>query len=260
MEDKNGAIVGDVLARQLNLKVGDRLTLEGSIYPGNWTFNIAGIYTATRKSIDRTTFWFHWSRLNDTLPEGQRDQIGWITSRIDDPGRGPAVSAAIDRMFDERDMQTATMSERAMNLSFMGMFAAMLTALDVISLIILFIMTMILGNTIAMGVRERTREYAVLRAVGFEPKHIRLFVVGEAVALGLVAGAVGMVLAHPIVELGLGRFLEENMGGWFPYFRVEARTYALATAFVVGLALAASIVPAVRAGRLAVTDALRRVA
>ena len=87
-------------------------------------------------------------------------------------------------------------------------------------------MMMILGNTIAMGVRERTREYGVLRALGFVPRHIRLFVIGEAVALGLVVGGLGILLAHPIVELGMGRFLEENMGAWFPYFRVDGKTYA----------------------------------
>ena len=258
--DKKGALVGDVLAKKLGLKVGDRITLTGSIFPGDWEFDIAGTYTTTRKSIDRSTFWFHWSYMNDSLPESRRDQIGWIASRVDDPGKGAEVSAAIDRLFDEKDMQTATMSERAMNLSFMGMFSAVLTALDIISLIILFIMMMIVGNTIAMGVRERTREYGVLRALGFLPWHIRLFVVGEAIGLGLLVAVLGIVISHPIVELGMGRFLEENMGAWFPYFRVEKMTYVAATLLAVGLALCAAIIPAVRAGRLAVTDALRRVA
>jgi len=260
LEDKKGALVGDVLARKLGLKVGDRLTLTGTIYPGDWEFNISGIYTATRKSIDRSTLWFHWDYMNDSLPESRRDQVGWITSRIDDPGRGPDISAAIDRMFDERDTQTATMSERAMNLSFLGMFSAVLSALNIISFIILFIMMMIVGNTIAMGVRERTREYGVLRALGFEPAHIRLFVVGEALGLGLCAAVLGLLISHPIVDLGMGRFIEENLGSWFPYFRVEPVTYALATVMAVGLALLASAIPAFRAGRLVVTDALRRVA
>lgn len=260
LEDKKGAVIGDALAKQLGLKVGDRFTVQGSIYPGDWEFNISGIYTATRKSIDRSTLWFHWSYLNDSLPEARKDQIGWITSRIDDPSRSADISAAIDKIFDEKDVQTATMSERAMNLSFLGMLSAILTAINVISVIILFIMVMIIGNTIAMGVRERTREYGVLRALGFAPGHIGMFVVGEAAALGLVAGAVGLLISHPIVELGMGRFLEENMGAWFPYFRVGARTYAMAIGLAVGLAVAASILPAVRASRLSVTDALRRVA
>jgi putative ABC transport system permease protein len=260
LEDRKGAVVGDVLAKQLGVKVGDRITLQGSIYPGDWEFNISGIYTATRKSVDRSTFMFHWNYMNDALPEARKDQIGWITTRVDDPGRGPAIAAAIDKVFDDKDVQTITMSERAMNLSFLGMLSAILSALDVISLIILLIMMMIVGNTIAMGVRERTREYGVLRALGFRPGHIRLFVIGESVVLGLVAGAVGLALSVPIVELGMGRFLEENMGAWFPYFRIDTKTYALAIGLSVALAAIASIVPALRAGRLSVTDALRRVA
>ena len=260
LEDKKGAVVGDVLAKQLGVKAGDKFTLLGGIYPGDWEFNIVGIYTATRKSVDRSSFWFHWSYMNDSLPAAQKDQIGWITSRIEDAGRGPEISAAIDKVFDEKDVQTVTMSERAMNLSFMGMLSAILKALDVISLIILLIMTMIVGNTIAMGVRERTREYGVLSALGFRPGHIRMFVIGEAVALGLVSGGLGIALAIPLVELGMGRWLEENMGAWFPYFRIDTQTYVLAILFSVVLAAGASIIPAVRAGRLSISTALRRVA
>jgi putative ABC transport system permease protein len=260
MEDKKGAIVGDVLAKKLGVKVGDRFTLQGSIYPGDWEFNISGIYTATRKSMDRSTFFFHWAYLNDTVPESQRDTIGWISTRVDDPARGAAITAAIDRTFDERDTQTTTKSEHAMNLSFMGMLSALLTALDVVSIIILFIMMMIVGNTIAMGVRERTREYGVLRALGFSPTHIRGFVIGEALALGLVAGIVGILISYPIVELMIGRFLEENMGAYFPYFRIEPAVYVAAMVLGMGLALVASILPAMRAARFSVTDALRRVA
>ena len=259
-EDRKGAVVGDVLAKSLGVKVGDRLVLQGSIYPGDWEFNISGIYSATRKSVDRSTLIFHWDYLNQSLPESQRDQISWVTARIDDGSRSAEISRAIDTMFDVRDVQTTTMSERAMNLSFLGMLDTLLKALGVISMIIMLIMMMIIGNTIAMGVRERTREYGVLQAVGFRPGHIRLFVIGEALALGLVAAAVGLAISYPIVELGLGRALEENMGAWFPYFRIEATTYALAVGLGVGLAVAASIIPAVRAGRLSVSDAFRRVA
>jgi putative ABC transport system permease protein len=260
MEDKKGAIVGDVLAKKLGLKVGDRFTLQGSIYPGDWEFNISGIYTATRKSMDRSTFWFHWSYLNDTVEPSRKDQIGWIATRIDDPGRSAEISAAIDRAFDSKDVQTATMSERAMNMSFLGFLGAFLKAIDVISFIVMLIVMLIISNTIAMGVRERTREYGVLRALGFRPGHIRLFVIGEAAFLGLVTAGVGLALAFPLIELGVGRALEENMGSWFPYFRIADKTYALSVLFAMGLAAVASLVPAIRAGRLSVTNALRRVA
>lgn len=259
LADKKGAIIGDVLAKKLNLKVGDKYTLQGSIYPGDWEFQIDGIYTAARKSLDRSQFLFHWSYLNDSIPEGRRDTIGWVMTRVEDPSKSADISAAVDRMFDERDTQTVTMSERNMQLSFMAMFGAILTVLDIVSIIILVIMLMILGNTIAMGVRERTREYAVLRAIGFLPWHIRLFVLGEAVVLGVVAGVVGVAIAYPFVNGMLGKAIEENMSAWFPYFRVEPSVAIAAGLIAVGLATTAALIPAIQAGRISVTDALRRV-
>lgn len=260
LEDRKGAVIGDVLAKQLGLKVGDRFTLQGSIYPGNWEFNIVGIYSATRKTVDRSTFFINWNYINDTLPAARKDQVGWITSRIDDPTRGPEISATIDRIFDQKDIQTATMSERAMNLSFMGMISSLLKALQAISAIILLIMMMILGNTIAMGVRERTREYGVLRAIGFTPRHVAMFVIAEAGAVGVLSAAVGLLLAVPVVDWGMGRWLEENMGAWFPYFRIAPQTYVMAVGLTLALALIASIIPSRKAAQLVVTDALRRTA
>ena len=258
--DKQGALIGDVLAKKLNLKVGDKYVMQGSIYPGDWEFNISGIYHASRKSLDRSQFIFHWDYMNDRLPEGPRkDQIGWVMTRVDDPSKSADISAAIDKIFDERDTQTVTMSERAMNLSFMAMFGAILTVLDIVSIFILVIMLLILGNTIAMGVRERNREYAVLRAIGFLPSHIRLFVLGEVVVLGILASVVGVGIAYPFVNGMMSKVIEENMGAWFPYFRVEPST-AIA-AFVMGIVLATvgALIPAVQAGRISVIDALRRV-
>ena len=257
--DKKGAIIGDVLAKKLNLKVGDKYILQGSIYPGDWEFQIDGIYTAARKSLDRSQFLFHWQYMNDALPEARRDTIGGVMTRVDDPSKSADISAKVDKIFDERDTQTVTMSERNMQLSFMAMFGAILTVLDIVSVIILVIMLMILGNTIAMGVRERAREYAVLRAIGFMPWHIRFFVLGEATVLGIVAGVVGVGLAYPFVNSFMGRAVEENMSAWFPYFRVEPHVAVLAMIVAVLLATTAALIPAIQAGRISVTDALRRV-
>lgn len=259
LADKKGAIVGHVLAKKMGWKVGDKIMLEGTIYPGDWEFVVDGIYKASRKSMDDSELIFHWDYLNDTVGAEQKDQIGWVTSRITDTGQSGEISKAIDRIFDERDTQTVTMSERSMNVSFMAGFSALLTALDVVSIIILGIMLLVLGNTIAMGVRERTKEYAVLRAIGFEPWHVRFFVIAEATSLGIVSGLVGVAIAYPFVNNVLGRAVEENMGGMFPYFRVEPTTAMLAVAIAIGLAVVASLLPSIQAGRVSVTDALRRV-
>ncbi|MBX3202062.1 MAG: ABC transporter permease, partial [Labilithrix sp.] len=179
--------------------------------------------------------------------------------RIADSSRSADISKEVDRVFDERDTQTVTMSERAMNVSFMAGFSALLTALDVVSIVILGIMLLVLGNTIAMGVRERTKEYAVLRAIGFEPWHVRFFVIAEAATLGIISGAVGVGVAYPFVNNVLGRAIEENMGGMFPYFRVEPSIALLAVGIAIVLSALASLIPSIQAGRVSVTDALRRV-
>lgn len=260
IENRKGAILGDVLAKKLGVKPGDRVTIDGTIYPGSWQFDVVGIYQATRKSVDRSQFIFQYDYLNESLPPERRDEIGWVLARVDDPTRSGEVCAAIDKMFDDRDVQTVTMSEKAMGLSGMAMMSAILSALNVVSVVILLIMTLILGNTIAMGVRERTNEYGVLRAIGFRPGHIMVFVLGEALTVGLLAGLMGLALSYPLVELAMGRFLEENMGAFFPYFRIEKTTMAISLLLAMGLSVLASLLPAYQASRLRVTDALRRVA
>lgn len=257
-EDRRGAIVGDVLARKMGWRVGQRVVLRGTIYPGDWEFTVHGTYEATQRSVDRSQFLFHYRYLNESIPTGRRDEIGWIISRIDDPTRAASIARAIDAVFDVQDVQTVSMSERAMNLSFLGMLSGMFTAINVISLVILGILALLLGNTIAMGVRERTVEYGVLRALGFLPKHVAAFIVSEAAVLGGLAGLTGVALSYPVVQQGFGRWIEENQGATFPYFRIEAETVVVALALAVALALVVAAVPAWRASRLTVTDALRR--
>src|SRR5205085_755318 len=81
--DRQGAILGDVLAQKLGAHVGQTITLPGTIYPGDWQFHVDGIYEATRKSVDRSQLIFHWDYLNESIPEVRRDQIGWMIARID---------------------------------------------------------------------------------------------------------------------------------------------------------------------------------
>lgn len=258
-QNRRGALVGDVLAKKKGWKIGDRVTLRGTIYAGDWEFIVSGIYTATRAAVDRSSFYFHWNYLNESLPPARQDQIGWVIARINDPGRSAEICRFIDQKFSERDVQTLSMSERALAASFLGMMSAVLKAIDLVSVVILLIMLLILGNTIAMGVRERTNEYGVLRAIGFLPRHIIVFIIGEAVTIGILGGALGLLVAYPLVERGLGRFLEENMGSFFPYFRIQPSIALLAMGLAVLLSLLAAVLPAYRASRLQVVDSLRRV-
>jgi putative ABC transport system permease protein len=260
LHDRQGAIVGDVLAKKLGWKVGDRVSLESGIYPGDWEFTIDGIYEATAKSIDRSTFLFHWDYLNDALPPERRDQVGWIVSRVDEPSQVAQIGAGLDHLFDERDTPTLSQDERSFNTSFLAMFSSVLKAMDIISAVILIIMMLILGNTIAMGTRERTSEYGVLRAIGFLPGHVALWVVAESLVTGIVGGTLGALLAWPLINLLLGRVIEENLGNLFPYFHLEPQLVAIGVALAALLGGAAAALPAWRASRMHVVDAVRRVA
>lgn len=258
---KNGAILGDILAKTLEVKVGDHFVINSDIFGEDWEFTVVGLYKPLRRTVDRSTMVFRWDYLNDSdqVKPSQKDKIGWIMSRTQDPNGSASVSRAIDAKFDEADDQTLTMSERAFQLSFLGGFASVLRAFDLGSLFILLIMGLILANTVAMSVRERTHEYGVLRAVGFRPGHILGFVMAESALIALIGGLVGVAILAVLVNGVMGPYLEENMSGLFPYFRtpVMVMLASLIAAAVLG-GLAAAL-PAVRASRLKVTDALRRV-
>lgn len=257
--NRRGALIGDLLAKKFGWKPGDKVVLSGTIYPGDWEFEVSGIYEARQKSVDRSTFWFHWNYLNETVEDRNKDHIGWMVSRVDDPSQTAEISKRVDALFDDRGDQTLTMSERALANSFLGMMSAILTALDIVSLVILAIMMLILGNTIAMSVRERTNEYGMMRAIGFTPRHIAIAVLGESVTVGLAGGIAGLLLSHVFINKGMGPWLEENMGGFFPYFGIAATTALTAIAISVLLGAVAALVPAVRAARLNTVEALRRV-
>lgn len=257
-EDRQGAIVGDLLAEKFGWKVGDTVNMESGIFPGQWQFHVSGTYETTRKTLDRQTFFFHWDYFNEMLPEDNKEMIGWISSRTE--GNPSDVGRLIDARFDEKDVQTLSQDEATFQRSFLAGFSAILFAIDTISVVILGIMALILGNTVAMGVRERTSEYGVLRAIGFQPRHIATLVLGEALFLGFVGGLVGLLIAYPVVELGIGTWLEQNMSGFFPYFNVSPLNAALAISLAMGLAGGAAAFPALQASRLNVIDALRRVA
>jgi len=258
LDDRQGALVGDILAKKLHVKEGDNITLTSQIYPGEYKFHVSGVYTSTVKAVDRSSFVFHWEYLNDSLKNpAAKDKVGWILSRIDDPLRSADISKRIDATFDILDQQTTTMSEKAMATQFGGMFSAILKVISAVSLIILGIMLLILGNTIAMGVRERTHEYGTLLALGFEPPHIGRLIVLESAFVGLVGGIAGIVFGNFIVT-AIPKWLEETpMSGILEFFQVLPLWTAIGLAAAVLLGAIAAFIPAWRASRLHVTSALR---
>lgn len=259
LTDPQAALVGADLARKMGVVEGGKVTLKGTIYPGDWEFHVAGIYTTTAMSMDKSELFFHFDYLNNRAIQPMKDQVGFLVTRIDDPSRSADIAKAIDALFEERDIQTLTMSERALNLSFMGMFSAVLSALDIVSLVILLIMTLILGNTIAMGVRERSYEYGVMRAIGFGSWRIVNDIVGEGLFIGLLGGLVGLGLALPLVPAIKQVIDQTPLASFFPFFQIPVGTAVVTVCLAAALGALAAAIPSLRASRLSVIDALRRV-
>src|SRR5262249_29590243 len=142
LQDPQGALVGDVLAKKLGWKVGDKVILVSGIFADKpeWELRVDGIYGVNRRGADRSTFFFHWEYFNKNISAAFQDRIGWMVSRVDEPGHAADVGVAIDRLFEEREVQTKSQDEHAFATSFLAGASAVLTALDVISVAILLIM------------------------------------------------------------------------------------------------------------------------
>jgi putative ABC transport system permease protein len=254
-EDRNSCIVGKRLADRFGFKIGDVIPLASEIYPGDWRFKVAGLVEGTDDASVANTMYFQWQRLNEGLPQGRKDLVGVYTVTVADAAISPEVTRKIDGIFANSDYETRTETEKSFRLQFVQGSAAILYALEALSGVILVIMALILGNTVAMGLRERTPEIGAMRAIGFLPKHVRAISVIEGALLGVVGGLIGVLLATPFL-IGFGK-LVSGMGFLTGVgFKPGTAALTLGSAGLIGAL--ASALPAWNAGRMQVVDALRR--
>ena len=255
VENRRGALVGDELALERGWKLGQQIHFKNPDLPGQqWDFEISAIVKSVRVGFGQRAVWFHWDYFNETLPPAARDHVDLIAAEIEDPKLGARLAKDIDIHFDTENDQTFSQEDKALNTAMVGRFGAMLSAMNLVSLLVLGVVVLILGNTIALSTHERIREFGTLRAMGFLPGHLASFVLGEAAVLGLVGGGLGIALAYPLVQGPLSRYLEQEM---------QVAPLRVATGDAVGslllgvlLGLIAAGLPALRAARLQVTESL----
>jgi putative ABC transport system permease protein len=252
--NKRGVLVGAELAEERGWHVGQQLQFRSPDMPGEWSFEISAIVKSTRVGFGQRAVWFHYSYFNERAPPQWRDHIDLVAAQIENPADGARLAKDIDIHFDSENDQTFSQEDKALNTAIVGRFGAMLSAMNVVSLLVLGVVVLILGNTIALSTQERIREFGTLRAMGFLPRHLASFVLGEAAVLGLVGGALGLALAYPLVQGPLSTYLEGEMR--VAPLRVAAPD-ALGALLLGGiLALVAAGVPALRAARMQVTESL----
>lgn len=256
--DRKGAVVGSKLAATYGFRVGDTVTLKGTIFPGQWEFVIRGIYNGRDAKTDVSQMLFHWDYLNETLKARsprRANTVGVYVVEVADPSRVAEISRAIDAEFRNSYAETLTETEKAFQLGFVSMTEAIVVAIRLVSYLVIFIILAVMANTMAMTVRERTAEYATLKALGFGPAFIMGLIYGEALAIAALGGALGIALTFPLAE----RFASA-MGSLFPVFVVSAKTLWLQAACALAVGLVSAVFPARSAARVRIVEGLRSVA
>jgi putative ABC transport system permease protein len=256
LADERSAFVSDILAKELGWKLGDRIVFDSRAQPGQWELTIAGIYRSLRDGFGERTVWLHYRYFNRTLATEQQDRVGMISAEIFEPNQGGRIARAIDARFDAAPHPTLSLEDRVSAQANLGNFRAILTALDLVSYLILAVVMSIVGNTLAMNVRERTHEYGVMRAIGFGARQLSLLVLAEAALLGLCGAAIGLGLSYPLFEGVVSHVLQDAMN--FPPIVIPKRVAWLALGLGIGLSALAAAAPMYRLAQLRVTDALRR--
>jgi putative ABC transport system permease protein len=251
VEDRQGVIVGESLAQRFGWKLGDRVPLMGTIYPGPWEFNIRGIYRGSRTQDDTTQFWFHWDYLEERAL--QKGHVGWYTVRVTNPDLAVQVAKAIDAEFVNSPFETKTDTEKTFAASFVKQMGNIEFLILSIGGVVFFTLLLVIGNTMAIAVRERVAELAILKALGFSDLFVLRMVLQESLALALIGGGLGVALAKVFTLSG------DPTRGILPYFYLPlpAILSGMGAALLVGAA--AGILPALSAMRLRVVDAIRRV-
>ncbi|MEP7235290.1 MAG: FtsX-like permease family protein [Ignavibacteriota bacterium] len=257
INDRAGCIIGARLAKDYNLKIGDIMAVDGDIYPGKWEFTVRGIYHGKSKTTEETNMFFQWEYLNEqmlkTTPR-RANKVGWYVIKIANPDDAATISEKVDALFKNSDAETKTETEKAFAAGFIAMSSAIITGLQIVSYVIIGIIFLVLCNTMLMSARERTREYAVLKTLGFTSKNLAAIIYGESIAIGIIGGLLGILLTYPIVagfSVGMARF--------FPFVVVDPMTVILAGSFALLVGIVSGFFPAARATRMTIVDGLRQI-
>ena len=243
-----GAVVGKRLADKFGWKIGDRITLLGSIYGIQPELTLRGIYTGS----DENQLFFHWDYFNELVGRLNRAEVFWM--RVDSPQSVEPVEKAVDDMFRNSPAETLTQLEPVALMSFISGLGNVRGAVLLVGSAVIFAVLLIVANTMALSVRERIPEAAVMRSLGFKPRQIVELFVGESVLLSLVGGLVGCVSAYTLFRM-LG--ITQLQGTIYIDMRMRPDTLLLSFSIAFLIGIAASSWPAYRASHTNIAKALR---
>ncbi|HKG34748.1 MAG TPA: ABC transporter permease [Gemmatimonadales bacterium] len=252
IRERSSAMIGRRLLDVFGWKLGQNVTIQGTIFPGDWTFTVRAVYTPTDPVINDDVLFFHHDYLEEKI--GRPGIAGWYVVEISDPNNAAGMAKMVDDQFRNSSAPTKTGTEQAFNASFATMWGNVSLLMGTIGMAVVFAILLVTANAMMMNARERTKEVAVLKTIGFGNGRLFGMVMLEAgiiTAIGAVIGLGGAKLLYKTTNF--------NAAGFLPGFDVTTQTLLMGAAIALLLMLASGLVPAVRAARLPVVQALRTV-
>ena len=246
--DRQGMAVGKSVAERIGLEIGQRITIKGDIYPFDPELTIRAIF----EGQDDQQAFFHFKYLEESLPDDYGSQVGVFAIRLRSSEDATRVSAAVDDMFRNSPEPTKTETEAAFQLGFVNQMGNIKLFLLSIAAAIVFTMLMVSANTVAMSVRERTREIGVLKTLGFRRRSVMGLVLGESVVIALLGGTVGVAITFAVTTV-----LKDSMVQFFTGFTLPAWGIGVCFGMALVVGLGSSAIPALIAARTTICDALR---
>lgn len=254
---RTGAVIGETLAKKYGWKVGDKIPLQSTIFPQKngdktWTFDIVGVYSVGKDAANGLDqlFMLHWKYFDESSAYGN-GSVGWYVDRLTDPAQGDRVAKAIDALSANSDHETKTQTEQAFGASFAKQLGDIGLIVGSIMGAVFFTLILLTGNTMAQAVRERTSELAVFKTIGFSSRSVLAMVLAESVLLLLLGGVIGLALAS-VLAPGVSK----GSGGMISLPPVGADSWAMGVGLMVVIGLLVGALPAWRAMRVNIVDAL----
>jgi putative ABC transport system permease protein len=255
-KDQQGAIVGAKTANRFGWKVGDRIPIKNSLYgpTRTWEFNLDGIYHTEKPDGDESQFWLQWKNFDENVPDALKSTAGWYILRLDSPDDAVRVAKTIDAKFANSSYETKTETESAFQAGFAKQFGNIEFLILTIGSVVFFTLLLVTGNTMAISVRERTSELAVLKAIGLSDRTILVLVLGESMLIALFGGLLGLLLAWAAIPV-----ISVALTGLLPPLLLSKTMLSLGLVFAVFVGVASGLLPGIGAMRMRVVNALRRV-
>jgi putative ABC transport system permease protein len=252
----NGILVGEVIAKKYGWKVGDKIPLQSQIFPNrdgskNWNFDMVGIMKSKdSKAFQSGMILMHWKNFDESTPYNH-GMVGWYISRVKDVNQADRIAKAIDALSANSDHETKTQTEQQAMAGWIKQLANIGLIVTSIMGAVFFTLILLTGNTMMQAVRERTSELAVLKTIGFSSSSVLGMVLAESVLLLLLGGLIGLALVSLI-----GSGLPAMSGGMINHVNVGAKSWSVGIGLAIAIGLIIGVLPAMRAMRLNIVDAL----